>query len=333
MNTAVGGGGPAAGAAAAPCLLINPASFRASRRNLAARAARLARQAGVEVCTLGAFDELVPVLSRLHAARRPQLWVLAGDGTLQAIAGWLQSLPPGDWSPALLPLAGGRANIVPRECGAYPAMPALRRALAALQAGRPLPEEEILTLSVRQGNAPGRLGFLLAGGVIHQGVRLCSEHRARGRGWLHRSWFADPFTLLKLALQVWTGRSPLPPYDVLDVQLAGGTHLQAPMRILLASTLRLERALYNPFAARGEGAVRVTAVAAAAQRFWRRLPALLGGRFDESMDVGQGYLSRRCAAASVRGVTGYALDGESFTADPSLPLELSPGIALKVLRA
>lgn len=333
MNAAVGGVDPATGAAGSPCLLINPASFRASRRNLAARAARLAQRSGVEVFTLASFGELHPLLERLRAARRAQLWVLAGDGTLQSIAIWLRQLPAGDWSPALLPLAGGRANIVPRECGAYPAMPALRRALAALRAGRPLHEEQILTLCVRQGDAPVRLGFLLAGGVIHEGVRLCSEHRERGEGWLHRSWFADPYTLLKLAVQVWSGRSPLPPYQMLDVQLAGGQRLHAPMRILLASTLRLERALYNPFAARGDGALRVTAVAAVAQRFWRRLPALLGGRIDDTMDVRQGYLSGRCQRASVLGVTGFALDGETFTADPSLPLELSPGIALKVLRA
>jgi len=333
LNAPAGGVAPAAAAAGSPCLLINPSSFRASRRNLAARAARLAGQAGVEVFTLRSFVDLQPQLQRLRAMRCSQLWVLAGDGTLQAIAEWLRDLPAGDWSPALLPLAGGRANIVPRECGGYPALPALRRALAVWRDGRSLPEAQIVTLSVRQGEAPARLGFLLAGGVIHHGVRLCAEHRARGRGWLHRSWFADPYTLLKLAVQVWTGRSPLPPYERLEVQLAGGQRLHAPTRILLASTLRLERALYNPFAARGEGVVRVTAVAAAAQCFWRRLPALLGGRFDDSMDVGQGYLSGRCPAARVLGVTGYALDGEAFTADPSLPLELSPGIALRVLHA
>jgi diacylglycerol kinase family enzyme len=131
------------GAADSPCLLINPASFRASRRNLAGRAADLARRAGVQVFVLESFDELHPLLARLRAARHQQLWVLAGDGTLQAIAGWLQQLPAGDWSPALLPLAGGRANVVPRECGAYPAMPALRRALAALRAGQPLSEKDM----------------------------------------------------------------------------------------------------------------------------------------------------------------------------------------------
>jgi hypothetical protein len=79
--------------------------------------------------------------------------------------------------------------------------------------------------------------------------------------------------------------------------------------------------------------LRVTVVAATARRFWRRLPALLGGRFDPSMDVEQGYLSGRCAAARICGISGYALDGESFATDPAVPLEIAPGIALKVLLA
>jgi hypothetical protein len=32
------------------------------------------------------------------------------------------------------------------------------------------------------------------------------------------------------------------------------------------------------------------------------------------------------------GVDGYALDGESFAADPRLPLRLTPGLVLTVLR-
>lgn len=318
--------------ASRPCLLINPASFRASRLGLGRRAAELAREAGIEVIQLADFHALRPALDQLRARGQAQLWVLAGDGTIQAIAGYLADLPPDDWNPALLPLAGGRANIVPRECGTYPAMPALRRALAAHREGRPIATATLRALRVEQEGSPVRLGFLLAGGVLHEGVRLCSEHRARGTGWLHRSWFADPYTLLKIAVQVWLGRSPLPPYARLDVLVTPGGGLAAPMRMVVATTLELGAALYNPFALRGAGAVRVTAVAAAARRFWRHLPALMGGRFSEAMNPDAGYLSGRCETARIIGATGYALDGECFVADPALPLRLSAGIALKVLK-
>jgi hypothetical protein len=112
---------------------------------------------------------------------------------------------------------------------------------------------------------------------------------------------------------------------------AGQVLVDAPMRILLASTLGMRRALYNPFAAAGEGPVRITAIAATAPRFWRRLPALLRGRFDAAASPAQGVLSGRCAVAEVRGIRDYSLDGEYITADPQQPLLISAGITLKVL--
>lgn len=273
------------------------------------------------------------VLADLRARGQQQLWVLAGDGTLQLIAEFLSTEAGSGWNPAILALAGGRANIVPRDAGGYPAVPALRRALAALRAGKALAEERIVTLQVSQPGEAPRLGFLLVGSAIYEGVRLCSEHRARGTGWLHRSWFADPYTLLKLAVQVWTGRSPLPPYPEVEVRFATGQCMHARLRLVLASSLQLRNALYNPFASRGAGPVRVTAVDATAGHFWRKLPAMLKGRFDERMDMAGGYLSGACEHAELRGLTGYALDGECFAADPSRPLYLRPGIALRVLRA
>lgn len=316
--------------AAPPCLLVNPRSFRASRWNMAGRAARLARGCGLDVIEASDPAGFRAAFDLLRARDQQQLWMLAGDGTVQALAEYLAD-QPGGWSPAILPLAGGRANVVPRECGGYPAMPALRRALAIRRAGRTLREADLVTLRVSQPGGPVRHGFLLAGGAIHTGIRLCSEHRQRGTGWLHRSWIADPYTLLRLAVQVWTGRSPLPMHPHMRVSLAGGGVLDAPVSVLVGSTLQLRNALYNPFAARGEGPVRVTAVRAGADRFWRRLPAMLKGKFDDNMHVAQGYLSGRCGMAEVAGIAGYALDGECFAADPSQPLRLEAGVTLRVL--
>lgn len=319
--------------ASRPCLLVNPRSYRASRHDLAGRVTRLALQAGLEVHEIYDPDTARACFDNLRARRQRQVWLLAGDGSIHAIAEYLSELPVGDWSPALLLLAGGRANVVPRECGGYPAMPALRRALAALRAGRALAEQSLPTLRVTQEGAPVRHGFFLAGGVIHHGIRYCSEHRAAGNGWLNRSWFADPWALLKLSAKVWFGRSPLPPYSDVTVRMTGAAPFTAPLRVLLASTLKLTAALYNPFAARGQGPVRLTAVAANANRFWRRLPGVLRGRFDRHMDHDEGYLSGRCVSAELLGVEGYALDGESFTADPRRPLRLEAGLSLTVLRA
>jgi hypothetical protein len=315
-----------------PVLLINPRSFRASRWGLARRAARAARRAGIEV--IGASDpaRFRAAFDRLRERRVQQVWLLCGDGTIHWIAEYLAGLTDG-WSPTLLLLGGGRANVVPRECRGYPAMRALRSALAAHRQGQALPTMHLVTLRLTQAGAPVRHGFFLAGGMVHEGVRVCSEHRARGTGWLHRSLVADFYALLNLLFKVWTGRTPLPPYTHMSVRLAGGPSLeQAPMRILLAGTLGMREALYNPFAATGEGPVRVTAIAATAPHFWRRLPGILRGRFHPELVPANGVLSGRCASATITGIEAYSIDGESFTADPAQPLELAPGIGITVLR-
>jgi hypothetical protein len=313
-------------------LLINPRSFRASRWGLARRAARLARRDGIEVIAASDPARFQAAFDRLRERQVQQVWLLCGDGTIHWIAEYLAGLA-GAWSPTLLLLGGGRANVVPRESRGYPAMRALRAALSAHRQGQALPTMQVLTLQIRQPGAPVRHGFFLAGGMIHEGVRVCSEHRARGTGWLHRSLVADFYALLSLLFKVWTGRTPLPPYTHMSVHLAGGAALeQAPMRILLASTLGMRDALYNPFAANGEGPVRVTAIAATAPHFWRRLPGILRGHFHRELTPGSGALSGRCASAEIAGIREYSLDGESFTADPAQPLLLTPGIALTVLR-
>ncbi len=333
MSLAVAGGVTAApDAAARPWLIVNPHSFRASRRGLAGRIAAHARSHGLHVIEVRDLGEFHTALDRLRDRCAGQIWMLAGDGTVHATAQYLARPASAGWSPALLLLGGGRANVVPRDCGGYPPWQRFGAALEALREGRSLAEERLLTLRIEQEGAEAQHGFFLAGAVIYAGIRLCQEHRAQGSGWLHRSWFADPYCLLKVATRVWAGRSPLPPYDDLQVRTDGAAAMHAPMRMLLVSTLQFREALYNPFAERGEGAVRLTAVAASARHFWRHLPAMFRGRFSDNMTLQQGYLSGRFAAAEVLGMSGYALDGELFATDPARPTRLCTGIELRVLR-
>lgn len=332
MILAAGGGAPRRDAAVRPWLLVNPRSFRASRGGLAQRIATKARNHGLQVIEASSAVEFQTALDRLRDLQAAEIWMLAGDGTVHAMAQYLAQPACAGWSPALLLLGGGRANVVPRDCGGYPPWQRFSAALDALRDGRELAEERLLTLRVQQYGGESQYGFFLAGAVVYAGIRLCDEHRAQGSGWLHRSWFADPYCLLKVATQVWAGRSPLPPYRDVDVRTDSAAALRAPMRILLASSLQFREALYNPFAQRGEGVVRLTAVAATARHFWRHLPAIFKGRFGDDMTLQQGYLSGRFASAEVLGLDGYALDGELFTTDPTRPVKLSSGIELRVLR-
>jgi hypothetical protein len=318
--------------AARPRVIINPNSFRASRRGLARRVADAARRDGLEVLQVSNPAEFQVTFDRLRAMQAEQIWMLAGDGTIQASAQYLAQPASADWSPALLLLGGGRANIVPRDMGGYPAWQRFTAALEKLRTARSLAEERLLTLRVEQDGAEPRHGFFLAGAVVYAGIRLCQEHRAQGVSWLHRSWLADPYVLLKIAAQVWAGRSPLPSYDDLQVRIGNAEVMRAPMRLVLASTLQMREALYNPFAKAGEGAVRFTAVSANARHFWRNLPGMFKGRFGDDMNLRQGYLSGRFESVEVTGMDGYALDGELFAADPARPVRFSGGIPLRVLR-
>lgn len=318
--------------ALAPVLLVNPRSFRASRWGRAGRAARLARRAGLEVIEASDPAGFRAAFDALHARRVPQVWLFSGDGTIHWLAEYLHTLPDG-WSPELLLLGGGRANVVPREGGGYPPMRALSRALAVHRTGRPMRRLTITTLRVTQQGQPERHGFFLAGGMVHEGVRVCSEHRARGTGWLHRSLAADFYALLKLLVQVALGRSPLPPYTHMGVGMDDGRELPvSPIRILLASTLGMREALYNPFADMGEGPVRATAIAANAPHFWRHLPGMLRGRFPRGPATATGVLSGRCRELLVQGLADFSLDGEHFRADPALPVRIGPGFTLTVIR-
>lgn len=323
---------PPAPAGEQPVLVINVRSFRASRRGLAQRVTRLGQDAGLEIITASDPATFSTAFDQLRARRQPQVWLLSGDGTIQWIAEYL-ARAGNDWSPALLLLAGGRANVVPRECGGYPALPALRAALRAHRAGRSLCEEPLATLKLSQPGGVARHGFLLAGGLAHEGVRVCREHRASGSSWLHRGVVADFYALLRLQLQVWLGRSPLPPPAPMSVRMADGRELRtAPMRLLLASSLDMRNALYNPFAATGEGSVRVTAIEARVPHLWRYTPGILRGRFSPDLTPERGALSGRCTSAEVRGIGAYSLDGEDFVADAAAPLRIETGISLRVLR-
>lgn len=322
----------AAGAANRPCLLVNPRSFRASWLGYARRATHLAQAAGVEVQQVVDPATLRTALDGLRQRRQQQIWVLAGDGTIHAMAEYLAAPGHDDWSPAMLFLAGGRANIVPRECGGFPAMPALRRALAALREGRSLREGRILTLQVSQAGRPARHGFVFASAIVSEAQRRLAEHRARGTGWFHRSFFSEPYVLLKMAVEAFILRRPLPHPEVV-ARLAGVGELTAPMRVLLASTMELQGALYNPFAARGTGPVRLTALAANAPGIRRRIVSIIRGQFSDEMNVTNGILSGRGERAELQGITAYALDGELFEADPALPLVFTPGVGLRVLHA
>jgi hypothetical protein len=121
------------------------------------------------------------------------------------------------------------------------------------------------------------------------------------------------------------------PPSELRVAVPGYPALDAPARLLIATTLQRRHGLLDPYARRGQGELRFTAIAARGPGFWARLPAVATGGFTKRMSAEHGYLSGRGERVEVLGAASYTLDGEEFDADPSRALVITPGRRLQFL--
>jgi hypothetical protein len=315
-------------AATAPCLIVNPRSFRAAR-GLAARAAALALAQGADVVEAETPAALHAACERILRRRQRRVIVLAGDGSVCALVDHLAAQPAGAWLPELLLLPGGRTNLIAADL-----RPA-RDALAMLaQALGPAAERqwdaalvERSALCVEQEGAPPRHGFFVAGAALDQIIRQVHRFREAPGSW-RQGDFGFVRHLAGLAAAALVGRSGIV-CPALAVDAGEGRTLAGPTRLLLVTTLRHEHGAFDPYAERGAGELRVTSIARDASRFWRSLPRVLTGSYTAAMDTAHGYLSGRCGRIEVRGIDAYTLDGEEHAADPTLPLVIRAGPKLR----
>lgn len=319
------------------CLIVNPRSFRASRGALARRAIELARRHGADVIEAETPAALSAALDRRRVQeRRLDLFVLAGDGTVQALVDHLLRLPADLPMPRLLVLGGGRTNLTAADLdGTGDVLAKLEAALTRSRStthSRPPAAQLRRVLVVEQAPAPARHGFFLAGGLVDETIRACHAWRAGG-GTLRRSHAGTMVYLLALALGALIGR-PRVRSPHLRVSAEGRGALEGPMRLLVATTLEHRAGSFDPYAQRAEpaGSPRLTAVVAGARRFWRSLGNLLRGRFKVHMTPENGYLSGGSERIEVWGLRGYTLDGEEFGCDPARPVLIRGGARLEFLQ-
>jgi diacylglycerol kinase family enzyme len=318
------------------CLIVNPKSYRASRGGLAGRAIELARRNGVDVIEAETPVDMIAALDRrlMQGGMGLDLFVLAGDGTVQALVDRLVRLPPDLSMPRLLVLGGGRTNLTAVDLdGTGDVLAKLETAFARSRSTSVRHAVQLRRLLVvEQPPAPARHGFFIAGGLVDETIRACHVWRADG-GAIRRSHLGTMFYLLTLALSALIGRPKLRS-PRLRVTADGRGTLEGPMRFLVATTLEHRTGAFDPYAQRAEpaGGPRLTAVIAGARRFWGSLGDLLRGRFGQHMTPDGGYLSGGSEHIQVWGLRGYTLDGEEFACDPSKPVLIRGGARLEFLR-
>jgi hypothetical protein len=322
---------PSALASPAACLIVNPKSFTAARRSLAQRAAELARARGVEVIGVADAADMAGALDRI-AHRPPQtLFLLGGDGTVQAIVDRLAALPASAPKPPLFILAGGRSNLTAADLGGRGAvLQQLDAALERSRQGSALAVQTREVLCIEQSPAPARHGFFLAAGLVDYAIRACHRYRENTGSALRSGDAGTTWNLVRIALPAMLGVRE-PALDDLRVEVPGREALTQPGRWFMATTLQRRQGLIDPYAQRGEGPIRFTAVAARGIGLWARLPWLASGRFTDAMTAGRGDLSGRCEALRLTGLSSYTLDGEEFAADPARPVSIRPGPSLTFL--
>jgi diacylglycerol kinase (ATP) len=300
-------------------LLSNPQSFRMSMGDRLARLESLATERGIPVLHVSDAESIAAAVSEAVRAGASRMAVAGGDGTLQAVVSELLQQLPFERRPAVLILGGGRTNLIARDLGSRGEVGAVfARALGSADLRR----ERRPVLHVVQAGGFSEHGFFLAGALVDEVIRDCHAYRAAHRGALRTGHTATAWRLPQLAALAALGKRR---FHAPTLTLAAGPlgQLEGPARLLLATTLLHADGLYDPYAARGEGALRLTAVRAGAAGFWRRLPRLVTGRYSAAMHPGSGYLSGRCKGVSITGLGSLTLDGQEHRLDPARPVEFS----------
>lgn len=310
-------------------ILANPRSFRMASHNRLQRIDQLAQRAAVPLHAVHDPSEIAAVLSAASLGAHDLLIIIGGDGTLQAAVSELAPQAAAGLAPRLCMLGGGRTNFTARDLGSH------QRLLGSLQHLLDTPaawrEVERPTLRI-SGSEHGELhGFFIAGALVDAVIRDCHEFRARSRGWLATGHAATPWRLAQLAVLGLVGRKRFG-LPELQIEAEGLGALDGTMRILLITSLLHHTGLLNPYAERGDGAVRFTAIAQTAAGFWRRLPALLGGRFAAQLQPENGYLSGSTQRLSLSGLASICLDGQEYELNPQARLLIEAGPMFRFLQ-
>jgi diacylglycerol kinase family enzyme len=310
--------------------LINPLSFRMSLRDRARRSAERVERRGGEVFEVSGLEEIEAALEEATRRAVSRLVIAGGDGTLQGTVSWLARHLDRDRLPELIVLSAGRTNYVAGDIGSRHHFPDTLEAILRADPASLHPVERS-TLELYHPRLGQQHGFFMAAATLDEIIRYVHRWQAAKDNWWRRRHAASTLGVLSLGGRLMTGRHRFD-FPPLAVECDSLGRLDGACRFLLLTTLTHEGSLVDPYAARGSGALRITAVRRGARGFPIRFPRLVRGAFSESMSRKNGYLSGRCSNIRVHNLARITLDGQEFDLDPDTPLEVRAGPTFRFLR-
>ncbi|MEM7053690.1 MAG: diacylglycerol kinase family protein [Pseudomonadota bacterium] len=312
--------------------LINPLSFRMSLRDRAERSIKRVEAHGGTAFEASQLDDIEQALGTAYSSTGPisRLVIAGGDGTLQAVASWLaRTLDPQQF-PDLIVLSAGRTNYVAADVGTRKHfLDTLEQILnQPLEALHP---ELRQTLRLQHPDFGQQIGFFAAAGLVDYAIRDIHQWRAMRSSWWRNHHGATAAGLIRLGFRSLVGRSK---YQAEKLLIDAGElgRLDGPNKLLLMTTLKLSGSAAQPYAQRGRGVLRMTAIRDDAVAFKRNLPNILRGRFKPDMDIKNGYLSGYCNSILIENINQITLYGQEFDLDPERPLQVEAGPAFRFLR-
>jgi len=310
--------------------LINPLSFRMSLRDRSARTRARVRAHGGAVFEVTDLDQIEQALEQAVHDSVGRLVIAGGDGTLQGAVSFLaRRLDPGKM-PELILLSAGRTNYVAGDIGTRKRfLETLERVLTA-PSNRLHPVDRP-TLKLEHPSIGEQHGFFVAGAAVDEVIRYVHRWQAGPHPWLHRNHAASSTAVLQLALRWLLQRYR---FDLPRLWIEAGDlgQFEAVCRFLLITTLNHDSSWIDPYARRGIGPLRLTAVQDRAKRLPLRLLNLATGRFSANMNSENGYVSGCCSLILIKNIDSMTLDGQEFDLDGQHPLRISAGPTFRFLR-
>jgi diacylglycerol kinase (ATP) len=311
-------------------LLHNPLSGRHHRGSRAIRRVE-ASTPDLRARLVRTATEVETALARFADEGVDLVVVSGGDGTVQAVLTALFTGLAFEAPPLLALMRSGTTNMIARDVGLGGApAPALRRVLDwARDPERTLPlaSRAVLRVQIAPDAAPA-FGMFFGAGTIYDGTRYCHGHLYR---WGIRGQLAPVVVVARYVLAT-LGRRPVPTV-ALTSAVDGEPAEAGDHTIVFVTTLERLVLGLRPFWGVGDGALRLTAVAARPRRLLRALPSLLRGRRNPAVAPEHGYTSRNAREIRLAFDGGCTLDGQLLTADSRRgPVVLSDGGRVRFVR-